>query len=106
MSVLLALVTFALAQTPGGMVPPGPSIAPVAGPATSRWTVAETPSLRFSDGATPGPVFPAGSLVVVLVSEGSRSRVQKGDAVGWVPTSALSEQAPPPPPLPTLELPQ
>ncbi len=101
-----ALVSLALAQTPGGMLLPGGPTAPQAGNATSRWTVAETPSLRFPDAQTPGPTFEAGLLVVVLVTEGSRARIQKGDLVGWVPVSALTDQPPAPAPLPALELPK
>jgi hypothetical protein len=95
----------ALAQSPA--LPPGLSIAPMAAqPAASRWVVAETVSKRFPDAETPGPTFEANALVVVLVQEADRVRVQKGDQVGWVPKSALTDQAPPPPTLPALELPK
>ncbi len=104
MSLLAALVSLALGQSP---LPPGPGMAPIpVAPAASKWTAGETPSTRFPDASTAGPTFPAGAMVVLLVTEGDRVRIQKGDLVGWVSASALTDAAPPPPVLPPLELPK
>jgi hypothetical protein len=102
MSVFAILSALALAQS----VPPGLPTTPAAqAPASSRWTVAETPSRRFPDAEVAGPTFPAGATVIVLVTDGDRVRIQKGELVGWVPASALTDQPPAPPTLPPLELP-
>ncbi len=107
LGLLLCGVAHAQApQLPPGMpqLPPGVTLnglqglqglnfggAPQAG---GKYLVAETASVRFPDAAVPGPTFPAGAPVVVLVEQGDRSRVMKGDQLGWVPTAALTDTAP------------
>lgn len=67
-----------------------------------KYLAADTVSTRFPDAAVAGPTFTAGAPVVVLVEQGDRARVMKGDQLGWVPVAALTDTAPPitVPPLP------
>ncbi len=119
LGLLLCGVAHAQApRLPPGMpqLPPGMTLqglqgmnfggAPQAG---GKYLVADTASARFPDAAVPGPTFTAGAPVVVLIEQGDRSRVMKGDQLGWVPTASLTDTAPAislPPALdmPTLDL--
>ena len=60
------------------------------------YTQAETPSLRFSDAAVPGPTFAPGTRLEVLVREGGVVRVVQGDKFGWVPATAVAVTMPAP----------
>jgi hypothetical protein len=83
-----------LSSIPG--LPPGLQMQ-LGGPkAEVRWLSAESGSTRFPGDPAPGPTFAAGEVVEVLVAEGDRTRVRKGDRYGWVPTSVLSMTAPEP----------
>lgn len=67
-------------------------------------------SLRFAAESTPGPSFPAGTRVTVLLRAESQVRVFAGDKFGWVPADALTATAPAsapsmaPPGLPPIQL--
>ncbi len=112
--LIVALAVFAaspaFAQAPPGLphellarLPAGLSgLAPAAG---TTYIQADTPSKRFPDAEVAGPAFLAGTAVTVLVTEGSWTRVAKGDQFGWVPATALGTTPPVPaapalPPLP------
>lgn len=60
------------------------------------YTQAETPSLRFSDAAVPGPTFPPATRLEVLVRDGDVVRVVQGDKFGWVPAAAVAPTMPAP----------
>lgn len=62
--------------------------------AEDAWLVAETPSVRFADTATAGPLFAANDKVEVLARDGDRARVVEGDRYGWVPAASLTAVAP------------
>lgn len=49
----------------------------------------DTVSMRFPDTKHPGPELKAGDKVVVILREGDRARVQKGDRYGWIDASLL-----------------
>jgi hypothetical protein len=67
----------------------------VGGPkAEMRWLVAEAASTRFPGEAEPGPTFAAGEMVEVIVVDGDKTRVRKGDRYGWVATASLTIDAP------------
>jgi hypothetical protein len=59
-----------------------------------RWLVSESGSTRFPGESEPGPTFAAGEMVEVVLVEGDRTRVRKGDRYGWVPNAALTIEAP------------
>lgn len=69
----------------------------VAGPAwadDTLWLAKDADSTRFLGESVPGPKFSAGTRVTVLLREGEQARVFVGDRYGWVPSAALTDQAP------------
>jgi hypothetical protein len=95
--MLVALLSFALAQAPPQPLLPMPGFG--ARPsAEARWLVADTASQRFPGEEIAGPTFTAGTEVEVIVTDGDRVRVRKDEQYGWVPASALTDAAP----IPTL----
>lgn len=62
--------------------------------AETVWAVAETPSARFPDSETPGPVFAEGARLTILVQEGERVRVRSASGYGWINASATTSEEP------------
>ncbi len=89
MLLLLSLGSAAFAQMPGITLglPTG----------ELRWVTQEVEARRFPASAAtqaPGPSLRIGDEVELIVVEGTLARVKKGDRYGWVPASALTEEAP------------
>jgi hypothetical protein len=59
------------------------------------WTLTEATSTRFADRDVAGPVFKAGTKLVVLVHDGDRLRVRDGDDFGWVKEASTTTMPPP-----------
>ncbi len=94
-------VAFALAWSGVARAEGGPEVLYVARNADS---------VRFAAESTPGPAFPAGTRVTVLLRTDALVRIFAGDKFGWVPADALTATAPAsapsmaPPGLPPIQL--
>jgi hypothetical protein len=99
-AILLFAAATANAQTPSlpPGLPPGLTIPGLNGPSVGsgkgRYVQVDTPSKRFADSDVAGPTFQEGAAVIVLVEDGARVRISKGDDYGWVPKSVLGESMP------------
>jgi hypothetical protein len=62
---------------------------------TEAWTTREVPLHRWSDGAVVVTTLDPNARVEVLVADGTRTRVRRGVDFGWVPSDALTRNAPP-----------
>jgi hypothetical protein len=83
--------------------------------AEDLWAVAPAEGVRWPDVPTVSVKLTAGDEVEVMVRDGDKVRVRKGNDFGWVAATALTDVAPPkvedagPPgagePFPTVDLP-
>ncbi len=97
LSMCWLLTSVSLAQAPAAV----PTLAPAAVATDApekRWAVSDVDSKRFADDDTAGPTFKAGDELLLIVTDGSRVRVRRGDRYGWVPASAVTAEAPAPAP--------
>lgn len=77
---------------PGGL-PGGLTLGAPKGEA--QWVTADTATTRFwGDASVAGPELKAGDPVQLIVIEGDRARVVKGDRYGWLPAALLTTEAP------------
>jgi len=63
----------------------------------TKFVVDNVDSTRFVDKDLPGKNFAAGDAVQVLFESNGLVRIKKGNAFGWVPATALTDEAPAPP---------
>lgn len=77
MSILFVLVSLARGAEP-----------------TSAWTTREVPLNRWNDGAIVVATLDPGTRVEVLVADGAQTRVRRGIDFGWLPSDALTKDAP------------
>jgi hypothetical protein len=77
MSILFVLVSLARAAEP-----------------VAAWTTREVPLHRWNDGAVVVATLDPGARVEVLLADGAHTRVRRGIDFGWVPSDALTKEAP------------
>ena len=71
----------------------------------SAWLVEDTTARRFLDDTVSNIELKKDDQVVVITTEGPLTRVRKGlDVYAWVPSAALTAEAPVPAALPELNL--
>ena len=78
MSILFVLVSLARGAEP-----------------TSAWTTREVPLHRWNDAAVVVATLDPGARVEVLLADGAKTRIRRGIDFGWVPSDALTKDAPP-----------
>ena len=78
MSILFVLVSLARGAEP-----------------TEAWTTREVPLHRWNDGAIVVATLEPSARVEVLVADGTLTRVRRGVDFGWIPSDAITTEAPP-----------